>query len=260
MNILKKKTKIAVSIATSLLFVTIVGGSIMAKNNTSILNIDNNSKKEININKKDEKQGKDKNQNKSKNQNENVDKDKIGGENEKGNTNNKDFNKEKIELNNIEEVNNFAKKAYKDYFSMDFTKDESFRFDVEEKTLDETSEKLWFCSWMGTYEGKDIYLNILINKKDGRIKKIDKYDYSEQESDNTIMDDDAKKIALDFVNKVNKEKVEFIGDSKIVKNSKDGYKVIFPKKNGKGSENKDIMIVAVNPYSGTVNSFTDLWN
>lgn len=253
----------------------------MVKNNTNIFNINDKSKKEISISKQTEQRAKEKpkektqdkqniketpkdnNQNNQSEEKKHKSNKNIEGDRVKKSLDNdisKTPNKEKVDLNNIESVNTFAKNAYKKYFAMDLTKDKNFKFDIEEKTVEKTSEKLWFCSWMGNYEGTEMYLNILISKEDGCIKKIDKYDYSNEEQDQTIMDDQAKKIALDFVNKVHKEKINLIGETQIIKNSKDGYKIILPKKNGESSANKGIMIVAVNPYSGVVNSFTDLWN
>ncbi|CAM2892268.1 hypothetical protein HAHI6034_01600 [Hathewaya histolytica] len=299
---MKRKAKMALSVATSIFFVTIIGTSILnKKSGIAFVNIDSikNVRKNTLSNNESVKgkhgveedknikgtKGKESKADKSKeviNNKEvkNRDKDTAssnGGskgqlkdgkeknkpqlqqneEQHKDETDNKD--KRNIVLNSKEEVNKFAKTVFKKYFALDIENDPNVTFNIEERRIEETSENLWFCTWMGLFDGKNLYLNLLVDKDSGRIKKIDNYNYSEVGTEEKVDEKKAKTIALDFISKIDRKNLDLIGDVKVIKNSKDGYKVIIPKKSEGGSSTQEIIMVAVNPYSGLVSSFTDLW-
>ncbi|AWZ47696.1 hypothetical protein C3495_02020 [Clostridiaceae bacterium 14S0207] len=165
---------------------------------------------------------------------------------------------DKVDLDSEKDLINLISKAFKKYYGVNVPTDGSIKFKLKQPVVQENKGDIISADWVGKLNETQYYLNIVINKGSKKIERIDMYDYSIEEKENEISEEEAKKIAEDFFKRTENEKLKDIESVTVLQSSKDGYSVVFKKKNFEN--NKQAIIIAVNPYASVVSSFSSYWD
>ena len=233
-----QRKRVILTIVANIVIISIIIATVsMGKNDK---HIDNDKKNQINIenNIKNNSNSSDKlNENKTNDENVKIDL--------------------SVDLNNEKELLKVIGSFFKRYYEIDIPSDGSIKFTLNKTISEKNGDEILNAGYMGDLHKKKYYLNIVINKTQKKMERIDRYDYSVEEKEEEISEIEAKKIAEKFLKQVDAEKYSLVKDIKVTENSRDGYVVIFKDENYQ--QNNNSIIVAVNPYSSMVSSFMSSW-
>lgn len=163
-----------------------------------------------------------------------------------------DFNNN---LDNDKLLKNVIYDCFYKYYGIMLPKDKDNIFTINRVVDTTTNEIIINASYIGEIEKQDYYLNIVINQTNRCMERIDSINYSIKDNEKEISQEEAERIAEEYLMIVDKEKYKSTGTIRIIKNLRDGYQLIFTDKNNE----KNIIIISVNPYSLQVTSCVIYW-
>ncbi|SHK17996.1 hypothetical protein SAMN02745248_01972 [Hathewaya proteolytica DSM 3090] len=158
-----------------------------------------------------------------------------------------------VDLDNNEEIKKIACQLFYKYYGLKIPSDKTSKFEINR--IVDHGISIINLSFMGAIDEEDHYLSMVINKDKKLMERIDATNYNKAEREEKIDSSKAEKIAEEYLLLVEKDKFHEVGTIKIVENTRDGYKIIFMKKD----HEEDAISVSVNPYTAEVTSFLTHW-
>lgn len=160
------------------------------------------------------------------------------------------------DLDNNDELKTIISDCFYKYYGIKIPQNELNIFNIFRNVDTDNNEIIINAFYEGEIDKHNYHLNIVINHTNKIMERIDARDYNIKEQETEITSEHAEKIAEEYLIIVDKEKYKSSGTIKVSKNRRDGYQVIFTDK----IDEKNVVLVSINPYSLQVTSYVVHWS